>query len=126
MLEGFALSARLPAADIDRARAWYSEKLGLEPAKVGPMGNLWYSTGGTWFLMYQTQSAGTAKNTAAGWQVTEIETVMAGLRSRGVIFEEYNFPEFKTIDGLVTLPYGKAAWFKDSEGNILELSEPSE
>lgn len=123
MLDQFALSARLPAADIDRARAWYSEKLGLEPAKVGPMGNLWYSTGGTWFLVYQTQAAGTAQNTAAGWQVHEIETVMDDLRARGVVFEEYDFPQFKTVDGLVSLPYGKAAWFKDSEGNILELGE---
>ena len=126
MLEGFPLSARLPAANIDRARAWYGEKLGLEPTKVGPMGNLWYSTGDTWFLVYETPAAGTAQNTSAGWQVTGIEAVMADLRSRGVAFEEYDFPQFKTVEGLVTLPHGKAPWFKDSEGNIIELSEVNE
>ena len=126
MLESFPLSARLPAADIDRARVWYREMLGLEPAKVGPMGDLWYSTGDTWFLVYQTEAAGTARNTAAGWQVTGIEAVVADLRSRGVVFEEYDFPQFKTVEGLVTLPYGKAAWLKDSEGNIIELSEVNE
>lgn len=126
MLEKFAVSARLPASDLARAREWYHDKLGLDPAKVGPMGNLWYQTGGAWFLVYQTTAAGTARNTAAGWQVTKIESVMAELRGRGVKFEEYDLgADFKTVDGLVTLPYGKAAWFKDSERNIIELSEPT-
>jgi catechol 2,3-dioxygenase-like lactoylglutathione lyase family enzyme len=127
MLESFPISARLPASDIGRARAWYSERLGLEPAKEGPMGNLWYETGGTWFLLYLTPAAGTARNTAAGWQVKGIESVMAELRARGVVFEEYDLGEhFRTVNGLVTLPYGEAAWFKDSEGNIIELSEVTE
>jgi len=125
MLNDFPISARLPAADIERARQWYREKLGLEPSIAGPMGDLWYETGGTWFLVYQTQAAGTARNTAAGWQVKGIEEVMAGLRARGVVFEDYDFgPEFHTVDGLLVLPNGKAAWFTDSEGNIIELAEP--
>ena len=65
MLSHFPISARLPAADIDRARLWYSEKLGLAPSGE-TMGNLWYEAGGTWFLLYKTSSAGTAKSTAAG------------------------------------------------------------
>lgn len=81
---------------------------------------------GTWFLLYETSAAGTARNTAAAWQVTGIEKVMGQLRDRGVVFEEYDFgPDFRTVAGLVSLPYGKAAWFKDSEGNIIELSEPT-
>ena len=127
MLNDFPLSARLPASNIERARAWYRDRLGLDPAKEGPLGNLWYETGGTWFMVYQTSAAGTARNTAAGWQVKDIEKVMADLRGRGVVFEEYDLgPDFKTVDGLVTLPYGKAAWFKDSEDNIIELGEVTE
>ena len=126
MLDKFPISARLPASDLDRARAWYSDKLGLEPAKQGAMGNLWYLTGGTWFLLYQTPAAGMAQNTAAGWQVSGIETVMTELRGRGVLFEDYDFgPDFRTVDGVIASPEGKAAWFKDSEGNIIELSEPA-
>ncbi|MEX0789767.1 MAG: VOC family protein, partial [Actinomycetota bacterium] len=111
--------------DIDRARAWYREKLGLEPKKE-MMGNLWFEFApGTWLLVYQTGSAGTAQNTQAGWAVKGIEAVMKDLRDHGVQFEEYDMGEMKTVDGLLDVPgMGKAAWFKDSEGNIFELSEP--
>jgi len=109
MLSHFPISARLPAADIDRARLWYSEKLGLAPSGE-TMGNLWYEAGGTWFLLYKTSSAGTAKSTAAGWQVTGIEQVMNRLRERGVVFEDYDLGATgKTVDGLLTYAAGKAA-----------------
>jgi len=127
MLNDFPISARLPAADLGRAREWYRDKLELEPSIEGPLGDLWYQTGGAWFLVYQTEAAGTARNTAAGWQVKNIEEVMAALRQRGVVFDEYDFgPEYPMVDGLLSLPNGKAAWFKDSEGNIIELAEPLE
>jgi catechol 2,3-dioxygenase-like lactoylglutathione lyase family enzyme len=120
------MSARLAASDIGRARAWYEEKLGLVPAKeeMGGMA-LWYQTASTWFLLYQTDTAGTARNTVGGWEVTGIEELMESLRSRGVTFEEYDFGEgMKTVNGLMTMPPGyKTAWFRDSEGNTLELTE---
>jgi catechol 2,3-dioxygenase-like lactoylglutathione lyase family enzyme len=120
------MSARLAASDIARARAWYEEKLGLVPAKeeMGGMA-LWYQTASTWFLLYQTETAGTARNTVGGWEVTGIEELMESLRSRGVTFEEYDFGEgMMTVDGLMTMPPGyKTAWFRDSEGNTLELTE---
>ena len=124
MLNQFPVSARLPAADMERARTWYGEKLGLEPAGE-TMGNLWYEVGGTWFLLYKTSYAGTALSTAAGWQVTGIEQVMASLREHGVAFENYDLGTTgKTVDGLLTYSAGKAAWFKDCEGNTIQLSEP--
>jgi catechol 2,3-dioxygenase-like lactoylglutathione lyase family enzyme len=125
-LSDYPMSARLAAVDIGRARAWYQEKLGLTPDKeeMGGMA-LWYRTGATWFLLYQTESAGTAQNTVGGWEVTDIEELMADLRSRGVTFEEYDFGEgMQTVNGVMTVPPGyKAAWFKDSEGNTFELTE---
>ncbi|MEO5985954.1 MAG: VOC family protein [Candidatus Limnocylindria bacterium] len=124
MLNDFPLSARLPATDVARARAWYEEKLGLVPTRDDEMGGFWYLTGGAWFYLYATPSAGTAQNTAAGWQVDDIQAVMDEIRSRGVAFEEYDFGEMgSTVGGLMTTPFGKAAWFKDSEGNTIELSE---
>ena len=63
------------------------------------------------------------RNTIAGWTVTGIEAVMADLRGRGVVFEDYDFGDFKTVEGLADFGGAKAAWFKDSEGNTLELSE---
>jgi hypothetical protein len=89
---------------------------------------LWYQTGGGWFYLCPTPSTGTALNTAAGWTVTDLEAVVEELRGRGVTFEDYDFGEMKTENGVLSVPGGyKAAWFKDSEGNTLELSEtPSE
>ena len=87
-------------------------------------GGVWYRFGGdTWLYLYGTASAGTAQNTIAGWTVTAIEAVMADLRERGVIFEDYDFGELKTVEGLADFGTAKAAWFKDSEGNTYELSE---
>jgi len=125
MLSDYPLTPRLPASNIGRARAWYEEKLGLIPAREDETaGGLWYQAGGGWFYVYPTPSAGTAQNTAAGWQVDGIEAVMDALRSRGVTFEEYDFGEMgKTANGMLTVGGYHAAWFKDSEGNILELSE---
>jgi catechol 2,3-dioxygenase-like lactoylglutathione lyase family enzyme len=126
MLEEFPIHATVAASDIARAKAWYREKLGLEPKKE-LMGNLWYEfSPGTWLLVYQTEAAGTARNTQAGWTVKDLPSVVASLRERGLVFEDYDFGEFKTEDGIMTVAgMGSSAWFKDSEGNIFELSEPA-
>jgi catechol 2,3-dioxygenase-like lactoylglutathione lyase family enzyme len=123
MLREFPMSARLAALDIGRARAWYEEKLGLAPEKeeMGGAG-LWYRCAGTWFYLYQTDTAGTARNTVGGWEVDDLTSVVTGLRSRGVIFEDYDFGEMKTVDGILSVGGYQAAWFKDSEGNTLELT----
>lgn len=121
MLRRFPIHANVAASDIGRARAWYAEKLELEPDLDED--GLWYRfADGTWLHVYPTEAAGTAKNTQAGWSVTGIEDVMAEMRARGVVFEDYDFGEIKTVDGLLHLPDGSVgAWFKDSEGNILGL-----
>ncbi len=124
MLRDFPMSARLAASDIGRARAWYEAKLGLVPEREEMGGSgLWYRSGRTWFYLYQTDAAGTARNTVGGWEVTGIEALMDELRSRGVAFEDYDFGEMKTTNGLLSVDGYRAAWFADSEGNILELTE---
>jgi catechol 2,3-dioxygenase-like lactoylglutathione lyase family enzyme len=123
VLRQFPISVRAAAVDLDRARQWYEEKLALTPDQSDP-GGYWYRFGGdTWLYLYGTSSAGTARNTIAGWSVTDIEAVMAGLRERGVTFEDYDFGEMKTVDGLIDFGGAKAAWFKDSEGNTYELTQ---
>ena len=123
ILSRFPISARAAAIDLDRARRWYEEKLGIVPGREDP-GGVWYRFGGeTWLYLYATPAAGTAQNTIAGWEVKEIQAVMADLRARGVVFEDYDFGETKTVEGLVDFGTAKAAWFKDSEGNTYELSE---
>ena len=122
MLDSFPINAVLPAADLDRARAWYADKLGLKPTSED-MGGLWYETGGTAFVVTHSQFSGTAPNTAAEWRVTDLLGLMAKLRARGVVFEEYDIPDFKTENGLFAYGGFRAAWFKDSEGNTLGLGE---
>ncbi len=85
---------------------------------------MWYRFAGeTWLYLYGTPSAGTAHNTIAGWEVKDIESVMADLRGHGVVFEQYDLGDLRMIDGLADFGVAKAAWFKDSEGNTCDLTE---
>lgn len=125
MLTRYPISVRVAAKDLGRARAWYAERLGLTP-EAEEMGGLWYRfAGDTWLFLYETPAAGTARNTVAGWTVDDLAAVMAELRSRGVVFEDYDLGDFKTDDGVLELGGAKAAWFTDSEENIFELSQPA-
>ena len=119
------IATTLPAADLDRAKALYSQVLGLEPVEIEPMGEVWYELAGSRFMVYASQFAGTNEATAAGLMVDDVEATVAELRARGATFEDYDFgDDFRTVDGIMTLPNGrKSAWFKDSEGNILGISE---
>ncbi len=123
MLTDFPIHGTAAAIDLDRARRWYADTLGLAPEREDP-GGVWYRfAADTWLYLHATPSAGTAQNTIASWTVQDIAPVMADLRGRGVVFEDYDFGESRTVDGVVDFGAAKAAWFKDSEGNVYELSE---
>ncbi|MDR6558645.1 catechol 2,3-dioxygenase-like lactoylglutathione lyase family enzyme [Arthrobacter pascens] len=124
MLKEREVMAVLPAKDISRARNFYRDVLGLEPSDTLDEENLVYRCGnGTAFLLYLTDNAGTAKNTQLSWATDNLEGEVEDLRSRGVVFEDYDFPGLKTENGIATSSAGKAAWFLDTEGNILSLFE---
>jgi len=126
MLNNASIMAVLPAKDIDRAKAFYRDKLGIEPSESMEDGTVMYTCGqGTRFLLYQTDNAGTAKNTQMGWETDDLEWEMAELRGRGLVFEDYDFPGLKTENGVATADWGKAAWFLDSEGNIVNIAQRS-
>jgi catechol 2,3-dioxygenase-like lactoylglutathione lyase family enzyme len=120
------LFASLPAHDIERAKRWYEEKLGLTPIMdLGVAGQL-YRTGGTQWLIYQTPSAGTGRHTLGGWVVPDIDETMRELRAKGVTFEDYALGDQgpTTENGVARDPAGGAsAWFKDSEDNILAVTQ---
>jgi catechol 2,3-dioxygenase-like lactoylglutathione lyase family enzyme len=120
MLADLEIHATIPASDLARARRFYQEKLGLTPAEETP-GGLVYRCAGSWFLLYPTSNAGTATHTLMGWQTGDIEREVAGLKARGVVFEEYNTPSLKTVGSIAAAGPNRAAWFKDSEGNILGI-----
>jgi catechol 2,3-dioxygenase-like lactoylglutathione lyase family enzyme len=113
--------AYIPAKNVARAREFYERKLGFSPAREVAGGVMYEFGGGTACFLYPTPNAGTSKASQAFWQVEDIEREVADLRSRGVQFEEYDMPGMKTKDGIATAGGAKAAWFKDTEGNILAL-----
>jgi catechol 2,3-dioxygenase-like lactoylglutathione lyase family enzyme len=125
MFNDLALHATIPASDYNRAKAWYSDKLGLTPVREEPDDlGAWYETGGASFLIYPSGFAGTNQATAASFKTDDFDSSIAYLRSTGVVFEEYDFEGFQTVDGVFTTPDGRrGAWFKDSEGNILAVSD---
>lgn len=123
MLSQLEAAAVLPAKDLKRAKSFYKDKLGLEPAEERE-GELRYRTpAGAAVLMYETENAGTAKNTALLWMTPDVQAEVARLRQAGVVFEEYDMPGLKTENGIATSDQERAAWFKDSEGNILCVAQ---
>jgi predicted enzyme related to lactoylglutathione lyase len=122
MLREHPIHAAIPAIDLERARAFYADKLGLTPTREEPAGLVYVTPGGAWFRLYQTPYAGTAQHTIAGWEVEDIEAEVADLKARGVVFEEYHSEQLQTVNSIATTHGGRAAWFKDSEGNILGLA----
>ena len=121
MLTEYPIHAALPATDLQRAKRYYADQLGLTPESEGPDG-LFYRCGGTTrFLVFSSGGTASGTHTQMTWNTPDIESVVADLKARGVVFEEYDTPEVKTINSVATLGQSKGAWFKDSEGNLLAL-----
>jgi predicted enzyme related to lactoylglutathione lyase len=123
MLANCSVTTMIPYQDFDRVRQFYEGKLGLTPSQEVPGGVVYECAGGTYFALYPSQFAGTAQNTAMSWFTNDIEGEVADLRRRGVVFEEYDFPDLKTVNAIAEFPGGRAAWFKDTEGNILGITQ---
>ncbi len=125
MLQDAQVTANIPALDLTRARAFYADVLGLVPSTEVEGVVLVYTTaGGTTFNVYETQFAGRAGHTIAQWHVQDLAAEVHDLQGKGVTFEQYDMPGVEWDDGIASLPgMGRAAWFTDSEGNILCLDE---
>jgi catechol 2,3-dioxygenase-like lactoylglutathione lyase family enzyme len=124
--DGGAITTMIAAADLDRAKAWYAEKLGFQPTNEMPGLVLDYRSGASRFEVYKTDFAGSAKNTIGVWRLVGLRDEVDRLRANGVAFEDYDFGDGeKTVDGILFDASGEdlTAWFKDSEGNILAISE---
>ena len=132
MLQHSHVAARIPAQDLGRARRFYREKLGLEPAEERPGGLLYRCASGD-FALFESSGAPSGAFTQLAWQVDDIEATVETLRGRGVAFEEYDVPGLATLDGIAEVAGNypskggvgeRAAWFKDSEGNLLAIGQP--
>ena len=130
-LNNSKVATRLPAQDLDRARAWYAEKLGLEPSDERP-GGLLYRPGSGEFALFASAGAPSGDHSQMGFEVDDIEAVVAELKARGVVFEEYDAPGMATRDGIADIDGNypskdargeRGAWFRDSEGNMLGIGQ---
>jgi catechol 2,3-dioxygenase-like lactoylglutathione lyase family enzyme len=132
ILDSARVAVRLPAQDLERARRFYSEKLGLEPVDERP-GGLLYRCGGADFALFRSAGASPGTFTQMALEVDDLRAVMDELKRRGVVFEEVDLPGLKTVDGIAEVqgnyPSKGAtgelgAWFRDSEGNMLGVGQP--
>ena len=122
MLSTAPIRAYIPVSNLQRARKFYEQTVGLEPGEAYG-GGVIYTCGGAEVFMYQTPNAGTSKASQAFWQVDDVAAEVAALKARGVVFEEYDMPGIKMKNSIATGGGAKTAWFKDSEGNIMAVSQ---
>jgi catechol 2,3-dioxygenase-like lactoylglutathione lyase family enzyme len=132
MLRNSNVSTRLPAGDLERARTFYAEKLGLEPIEERP-GGLRYKCGSGHFSLFQSAGVPSGEHTQMAWEVDDLDAVVEELLRRGVVFEDVDLPDLRTVDGIAEVAGNypsaggvaeRAAWFRDSEGNLLGIGQP--
>ncbi len=123
MLAKTQVTCMLPVKDLARARRFYEQSLQLEPLGAKPDGKFIYRCGGTEIALFPKPEGTKAEHTTLSFAVPDIRSAIGDLKGRGVTFEDYDFPDFKTVEHVCVLGSEKAAWFKDPEGNILCLHE---
>jgi catechol 2,3-dioxygenase-like lactoylglutathione lyase family enzyme len=129
-LGAVSVATRLPAQDLERARRWYRDKLGLEPAEERP-GGLWYRLGATSFVLFESTGKPSGDHTQMAFDVADIEVAVTELRRRGVEFEDVDARGLTTVGGIADVAGNypskgtseRGAWFHDSEGNLLGVGE---
>ena len=120
---GLDVTCILPVKDMQRARRFYESGLGLEAVGEKPDGKFVYRCGGTEIALFPRAEGTRATHTAVSFRVADIAAAIAELKGRGVAFADYDFPGLKTVGHVCVLGAEKAAWFEDTEGNILCLHE---
>ena len=123
MLDQAPVTTMLPVIDLNRARHFYEAKLGLRPRGSSPDGKFKYACGDATLALFPKPCGTKAEHTAVSFRVAKLEAEIADLKSRGVVFEDYDYPDLRTVDHVCVLGSEKAAWFKDTEGNLLCIHE---
>lgn len=125
-LANHKVSVVVPAQDLDRAKRFYEETLGLKLAMEIEGGVAFEAGEGSGIFVYPRPGGQPAEHTVGSWQVADVETAVAELSDAGVAFEVYDMPGLKTDErGIAEMGGTKGAWFKDSEGNIFSINEAS-
>jgi len=119
MLSGCRVHTTLPTADVARLRAWYEDVLGFAPLAIRPNAVLYETTPGSVFAISRGSVLSSGSHTQMAFTVDDVDAAVADLKARGVVFEEYDAP--RTVGGIATIGPGRAAWFKDPDGNLLAV-----
>jgi predicted enzyme related to lactoylglutathione lyase len=125
ILERAVVESTIPAHDLERARVFYAEKLGLIPASEERISLRYRLADGTRFRLFRSGGKASGAHTQMALMVDDLVAAVQELRSRGVKFEDYDNPGLKTTDGIADVGYARAAWFRDSEGNLIGISQPA-
>jgi catechol 2,3-dioxygenase-like lactoylglutathione lyase family enzyme len=123
MLSRADVTAILPVKELERARDFYVNRLGLEAEGLAPDGKFILRVNGTRLALMPKPGGTKAEHTALSFKVDNIAAEIQALKARGVSFHDYDLPGFKTVDHVAVLGNEKAAWFSDPEGNILCLHQ---
>jgi catechol 2,3-dioxygenase-like lactoylglutathione lyase family enzyme len=114
-----AVEVMLPVEDVDRARKFYEEKLGLEYTGSDMEGSALYHLKGTTLVLLPRPGGSRAESTAMSWNVEDVVQEVKDLESRGVVFEDYDLPDLKTVNHIAEMGGEQGAWFLDPDGNVL-------
>jgi catechol 2,3-dioxygenase-like lactoylglutathione lyase family enzyme len=127
MLERAEIAAIVPVSDVDNAVEYYGGTLGLELQvrrdDLPENREAEFRAGDGTLLVYESVAAGQSRGTLAAFRVEDIDAVVAGLRGRGVAFEEYDTPDLKTENGIASIGDIRAAWARDPDGNIIAFEQ---
>ena len=127
------MATRLPCEDLERARRFYRDVLGLEPAEERDGGLLYHGASGS-FALFASAGRSSGESTQMAFEVDDLDAVVAALKARGLEFEEVDMPGLETRDGIVEVEGNypskggrgeRAVWFRDSEGNLMGLGQPT-
>lgn len=122
MLADNDVYAMIPVNDVEKAKDFYKNILGLKELEAGP-GGLFYKSGNTKIMVYESKYAGTNKGTAANWDVANVDQIAKDLKSKGVVFEQYDYPGTSREGDVHVMGNIRAVWFKDPSGNILGVTQ---
>jgi catechol 2,3-dioxygenase-like lactoylglutathione lyase family enzyme len=125
MLKSAHITAIVPVSDVEAAIRFYGETLGLGLVErrddLPENREAEFRAGDGTLLAYESSGAGQSRHTVAGFRVEDVDAVVPALRERGVVFEEYDLPDLKTVDGIAEVGGVRAAWCKDPDGNIIAI-----
>jgi len=121
MLKSARVLATIPTQDLNRAKQFYADKLGLTPTEETPAGLVYQMDDGTGFLLFVSSGKASGGHTQMALDVDDIQAEVKELKARGVQFEDYDFPGLKTVDSIADVGSTKAAWFKDGDGNLVAI-----